>query len=198
MLASACGPYTIGYGRMILAHHFNHYFHIMHPLLIMTSGENSADQHHIIRQHTNIIALEGLGVHSMNLLYGHFPVCLCCFHDAPEIWWTCPQTPAIPFVPWSLSLSCFLQLFLLSPGSQYSLAVISLSDADLQNAQSKVTASTLNALGYSKHTTTRVHAVAFTPQKVFGCGLLSDDLAKDWTRRCCKTSVPSQCHQYRT
>jgi hypothetical protein len=39
-----------------------------------------------------------------------------------------------------------------------------------------VTASTLNAFGYSKHTNTRMHAVAFAPQQVFGCGLLSDDL----------------------
>jgi hypothetical protein len=43
-------------------------------------------------------------------------------------------------------------------------------ETELHKVQSKMTASILNKLGLNRH---YPHAVAFAPQKVFGCGLLN-------------------------
>jgi hypothetical protein len=56
------------------------------------------------------------------------------------------------------------------PSVTYSLPVTSMLETELHKVQSKMTASILNKLGLNRH---YPHAVAFAPQKVFGCGLLN-------------------------
>lgn len=128
-------------------------------LLIMTSGTNP--DHHVIKRHTNILELKGLGVH-MNFM-GTFR-----FHASSMrkkfdgLARSLRQSHLSPGLSRAFYNSCYL------PAAKYSLPVISLKDADLHKAQSKITASSLNALGYNQH---YPHVVAFAPQKVFGCGL---------------------------
>ena len=55
------------------------------------------------------------------------------------------------------------------PSVRYSLPVTSMTPRDLHRAQSLMTASILNKLGYNRH---YPHAVAFAAQKIFGCGLI--------------------------
>ena len=55
------------------------------------------------------------------------------------------------------------------PSVLYSLPVTSMTNRESYRVQSLMTASILNKLGYNRH---YPHAVAFAPQKVFGCGLL--------------------------
>jgi hypothetical protein len=44
-----------------------------------------------------------------------------------------------------------------------------MTSSELHKAQSQMTASILNQLGYNRHDP---HALAFAPTRVFGCGLL--------------------------
>jgi hypothetical protein len=130
------------------------------PLLIMTSG--TSPDHHVIKRHTNVIELKGLGVH-MNFM-GTFQ-----FHSSnmrqkfDGLARRLRQSRLSP----GLSRAFYTSFYL--PAVKYSLPVTSMSDLDLQKIQSKMTASALNALGYNQH---YPHDVAFASQHSFGCGLI--------------------------
>jgi hypothetical protein len=129
------------------------------PLLLMTSGESS--EHHVIKRHSNVTELKGLGVH-MNFM-GTFKLHASSMRQKFDgLARRLRQSHLSP----SLSRIFYNSFYL--PSVRYSLPVTSMSDDALHKIQSKMTASILNSLGYNQH---YPHAVAFAPQHVFGCGL---------------------------
>ena len=130
--------------------------------LITTSGNNPT--RHIIRQTTNEEEVRSLDVY-MNFhgtFAHHAKLMRFKFDGLARRLQQSPMSPALSQI--------YYNTFYL-PSVWYSLPVVtSMTSQELHRAQSLMTASTLNKLlGYNQH---YPHAVAFTPQKVFGCGLI--------------------------
>ena len=131
------------------------------PILLMTSGRSP--EHHIITRHSNDSELKGLGVY-MNFK-GTFALHAKMMKvKLDKLASRLSQSKLSP----SLTRVFYDSFYI--PSVKYSLPVASMSTLKLHKVQSKMTASALNKLGYNRH---YPHAVAFAPQKVFGCGLLN-------------------------
>lgn len=130
------------------------------PPLLMTSGSNP--ETHIIRQHSNATELKGLGVH-MNFMgtFAHHAATMRIKFDGMAR--KLRQSSLSPILSRTFYNTSYL------PSVRYSLAVTSMTKVELHRAQSLMTASILNKLGYNRH---YPHAVAFAPLSVFGCGLI--------------------------
>ena len=130
------------------------------PMLLMTSG--NSPEHHIIKQHSNDVESKGLGVH-MNFC-GTFS-----FHakSMKEKFDGLARRLRQSHLSSTLSRVFYESFYI--PSVKYSLPVTSMTSCELHKAQSQMTASILNQLGYNRH---YPHAVAFAPTQVFGCGLL--------------------------
>ena len=110
------------------------------PPLLMTSGDSP--EHHIIRQHSYVTEVKGLGVH-MNFM-GTF----ACHASAMRIKFDgmarrLNQSSLTPV----LSRKIYDAFYL--PSVRYSLPVTSMTRAELHRVQSLMTASILNKLGYN-------------------------------------------------
>ena len=129
------------------------------PPLLMTSG--LSEEHHIIRQHSNVTELKGLGVHMnfMGTFAYHAATMRTKFDGIARRLRRSSLSPALSRV--------FYNTFYL-PSVRYSLSVTSMTSVELHRVQSLMTSSTLNKLGYNRH---YPHAVTFAPFSVFGCGL---------------------------
>ena len=130
------------------------------PPLLMTSGSNPAP--HTIRRLTNEDEVRSLGVH-MNFhgTFAHHAKLMRFKFDGLAR--RLQQSALTPL----LSRTYYNTFYL--PSVRYSLPVTSMSPKELHRAQSLMTACILNKLGYNRH---YPHAVAFAPQKAFGCGLI--------------------------
>ena len=130
------------------------------PILLMTSGRSP--EHHIITRHSNDSELKGLGVY-MNFK-GTFALHAKMMKvKLDKLASRLSQSKLSP----SLTRVFYDSFYI--PSVKYSLPVALMSNCELHKVQSMMTASALNKLGYNRH---YPHAVAFAPQKVFGCGLL--------------------------
>ena len=134
--------------------------HTDDPPLVMTSGDNPT--RHIIRSSTNEEEVRSLGVH-MNFhgtFAHHAKLMRFKFDGLARRLQQSTMSPALSQI--------YYNTFYL-PSVRYSLPVTSMTSGELHRAQSLMTTSILNKLGYNRH---YPHAVAFSPQKVFGCGLI--------------------------
>ena len=125
----------------------------------MTSGSNPEQQ--VIQRHGNDVELKGLGVH-MNFMgtFSYHAKCMKQMFDGLAR--RLCQSHLSP----GLSRVFYNSFYI--PSAKYSLPVTSMTLRELHQVQSKITACILNALGYNQH---YLHAVAFAPSTVFGCGL---------------------------
>lgn len=136
------------------------------PILILTSGANP--EQHIIRRHSNDAEIKGLGVY-MNFLGTFSYHALQMRQKFDGIARRLGQSRLSP----ALTRVYYNAFYI--PAATYSLPVTSMTDIELHQIQSKMTAATLNKLGYNRH---YPHVVAYASQLFFGCGLLDLRLAQ--------------------
>ncbi len=136
------------------------------PLLMLTSGSNP--EQHIITRHSNDDAIKGLGVY-MNFLGTFAYQALQMRKKFDGIARRLGQSRLSP----TLTRLYYTAFYI--PAVTYSLPVTSMTASELHSIQSKMTAVTLNKLGYNRH---YPQVVAYASQKLFGCGLIDLRLAQ--------------------